>query len=85
MRFEQEIQTLGRMWYNTKFRLQGDKELLIQVSKEEARKIREKFPDVYVAKTKHKYYVPEIPSVLVTLSHNDEAKAVLARNRKRKR
>jgi len=55
---------------------------MIQVTREEAMYIREHFPKVYVARTRHKYYVPEVMDVMRALPYNEEAKQIVSRARK---
>lgn len=40
---------------------------MIQVTKEELNKLREKFPDLRATRTVHKYYIEENPKVMAAL------------------
>lgn len=40
---------------------------MIQVTKEELSKLREKFPDLRATRTVHKYYIEENPKVMALL------------------
>lgn len=46
---------------------------MIQVSKEEMKKLRERFPNIRATRTVHKYYIEENPRVLAFLKgeHRD--------------
>ena len=46
---------------------------MIQVSKEEMKKLRERFPNIRATRTVHKYYIEENPRVLSFLKgeHRD--------------
>lgn len=43
---------------------------MIQVSKEEMKKLRERFPMLRATRTVHKYYVDESPRVVAFLKNN---------------
>ena len=58
---------------------------MIEITKYEAAIIRERFPDVFVAKTKHKYYVPELIKVMRILPNNTQAKNIVATHDKNRR
>ena len=50
---------------------------MIQITKEEAAIIRHKYPNVYIAKTVHKRYLPEIYKYLKLIPDNNKAKKIL--------
>lgn len=55
---------------------------MIQITKEEAQMLRERFPYGRVAKTRHKYYATEDYNVMCALTSNIEAQAVVAEQNK---
>ena len=58
---------------------------LIQITKSEAQLLREKFPNVRIAKTKHKRYVEEDIRAMRALTNNTEARKIVAARNKNKR
>ena len=40
---------------------------MIQIDRNEANKVREKYPDIHIRRTANKYYVEEVPKVLILL------------------
>ena len=59
--------------------------ILIQITKSEAQLLREKFPNVHIAKTKHKRYVEEDIRAMRALTNNTEARKIVAARNKNKR
>ena len=57
---------------------------MIEITKQEAELIHTRFPDVFIARTKHKYYVPEIISVMKALTNNAAAREVVQERSKNK-
>lgn len=49
---------------------------MIQVSKEEAKLIREKIPNAPLKRTVHKYYAEEQPAILRLIGHAPQHKEV---------
>ena len=49
---------------------------MIQISKDEARLIRNKMPDVPIKRTVHKYYAEERPAVMKLLGRTQQRKEV---------
>lgn len=49
---------------------------MIQISKEEAKMIRSKFPHVPIKRTVHKYYAEEHPAVMKLLGRIQQRKGV---------
>lgn len=49
---------------------------MIQISKEEAKLIREDMPDVPLKRTVHKYYVEERPAVMRLIGRMPQSKEV---------
>lgn len=45
---------------------------MIQVSKEEMKKLRERFPNILATRTVHKYYVEERPEIMSFLKKNNK-------------
>lgn len=41
--------------------------ILIQINQVEANKVRAKYPDIHIRRTANKYYVEEVPKVLILL------------------
>jgi len=58
---------------------------LIQITKSEAQLLREKFPDIFIPKTKHKRYVPEELRFMRALPNNSAARAIVAAANKKYR
>ena len=48
---------------------------LIQVSKEDMKKLRERFPFIRATRTVHKYYVEESPEVMSFLKNGQKGRA----------
>lgn len=44
---------------------------MVQVTKEEIKKLRERFPDIRATRTVHKYYIEENPRYLRFLKYGD--------------
>ena len=55
---------------------------MIEITKDEAQLLREKFPNVHIAKTKHKRYVSEELRYLRALPDNAEARAIVKNTNK---
>ena len=58
---------------------------MIEITKFEAHLLREKFPNVHIAKTKHKRYVEEDIRAMRALTNNTEARKIVAARNKNKR
>lgn len=58
---------------------------MVEITKEEAMLVRSRFPDIYVARTKHKYFVPELIKVLRILPNNPAARSIVNEHDKNRR